>query len=193
MTPDMTIWIGGAATILAAFIGGIVALTSTVIAKEQRISEFRQAWIDAFRNDIVDLIACGTKVASLTSLTEVNPNKHAENSFKARAHYFTLAARINLRFNSGDGLELMRSINRTNKIDTQNINTSLINQMTTINGEIMELSQQIISTEWENIKKGGLLSRFFISSGKVLITAALTALFVLIASAHFPQYCQTIG
>ena len=192
MTPE-TAFIIASATVFAAFIGGIVALTSTVIAKEQKISEFRQAWIDAFRNDVVELIACGTQVAALTSLTEVNASKHVENSFQARANYFALAARINLRFNSGDGLDLMSTIMRTHNIDTKNISTSLMNEMTRINGEIMELSQEIISIEWEKIKKGELLSRFFISSGKVLIVAALSAFFILIFISQYPQLCQVVG
>ncbi len=38
--------------IAAAFIAGAVSFIVTVLSKEQKTSEFRQAWIDALREDL---------------------------------------------------------------------------------------------------------------------------------------------
>lgn len=43
--------------VLVAFIGFLVAVTSSLIAKEQKVSEFRQAWINEIRKDFAKLIS----------------------------------------------------------------------------------------------------------------------------------------
>lgn len=42
------------AAIVTAFIGGAVSFIVTVLSKEQKTSEFRQAWIDALREDLAN-------------------------------------------------------------------------------------------------------------------------------------------
>ena len=44
------------AAIIAAFIGGLFSLIGLIISKEQKTSEFRQAWIDALRSELSSLI-----------------------------------------------------------------------------------------------------------------------------------------
>jgi hypothetical protein len=48
-----------AGAIIAAFIAGLIALLGLIISKEQTISWFRQAWIDALREDIAAVITHG--------------------------------------------------------------------------------------------------------------------------------------
>ena len=43
--------------LLVAVIAALVSLLGLIISKENRISDFRQAWIDALRAEIVGLIA----------------------------------------------------------------------------------------------------------------------------------------
>ncbi|MFB2670203.1 hypothetical protein ACE02U_15650 [Shewanella xiamenensis] len=43
--------------VLVAFIGFLVAVTSSLIAKEQKVSEFRQAWINEIRKDFAKLLS----------------------------------------------------------------------------------------------------------------------------------------
>ena len=43
--------------IAAAVVAGAVAFLASVISKENKTSEFRQAWIDALRQDISELVA----------------------------------------------------------------------------------------------------------------------------------------
>jgi len=40
----------------AAFFAGVVSMVSLIIAKEHRVSDFRQAWINALRGEIASLI-----------------------------------------------------------------------------------------------------------------------------------------
>ena len=42
----------GAGTVIGASIAAVIAFLGLVVSKEQKTSEFRQAWIDALRNDL---------------------------------------------------------------------------------------------------------------------------------------------
>ena len=52
-------------SIIAAAIAGLVVFVSTVLTKEQKTSEFRQAWIDELRKDISQFISGATEVTAL--------------------------------------------------------------------------------------------------------------------------------
>ena len=49
--------------VLAACITGTVTFVTLVIAKEQKISEFRQAWIDAFREELSEFAGQARRIA----------------------------------------------------------------------------------------------------------------------------------
>src|SRR5438105_3300254 len=48
--------------VVAAIIAGAVAFLASVFSKEQKTSEFRQAWIDSVRNDLAEFISILTQV-----------------------------------------------------------------------------------------------------------------------------------
>lgn len=69
--PDIAI-----GAIAAALIAGLVSLLGLIISKEQKTSEFRQAWIDALRTELSATIAHanaihGANAANLGTLTEL--------------------------------------------------------------------------------------------------------------------------
>lgn len=69
--PDIAI-----GAIAAALIAGLVSLLGLIISKEQKTSEFRQAWIDALRKELSAVIAhtnaiYGANAASLGTLAEL--------------------------------------------------------------------------------------------------------------------------
>lgn len=43
--------------IVGALIVAVISLVSLLIAKDQNITEFRQAWIDRLRNDVADFLS----------------------------------------------------------------------------------------------------------------------------------------
>jgi len=45
-----------AGTIVAAVIAAIISLLGLIISKENKVSEFRQAWIDSLREEIAAVI-----------------------------------------------------------------------------------------------------------------------------------------
>jgi hypothetical protein len=52
--------------IAAALIAGLIFLLSLVISKEQKISDFRQEWINSLRSEIAALIAHANAICGAT-------------------------------------------------------------------------------------------------------------------------------
>src|SRR2546430_15387357 len=60
--------------IAAAIIAGAISFVVTVLSKEQKTSEFRQAWIDALRNDLSEFIST---IDALTSFLRIKASRSA--------------------------------------------------------------------------------------------------------------------
>ena len=88
-TPTPTSWAVPIGVITAATIAGLFSLVSLIISKENKVTEFRQAWIDAQRDDLAEILA-------LAASLEVAPlEKRADNL----AAFDRCFARILLRDN----------------------------------------------------------------------------------------------
>jgi hypothetical protein len=48
--------------VVSASIGGLLAFLGLVIAKENKTSEFRQAWIDSLRQDLAKMMASANAI-----------------------------------------------------------------------------------------------------------------------------------
>lgn len=75
--------------VVAAGVAGLFSLVSLIISKENKVTEFRQAWIDAQRNDLAELLATATAL-------ETAPLKKRADTLAAFDRSF---ARILLRDN----------------------------------------------------------------------------------------------
>src|SRR5437667_10151195 len=68
--------------VVAAIIAGAVAFLASVFSKEQKVSEFRQTWIDSLRNDLAELISIVLQVADELLVRQ----KRGEDIQALRAH-----------------------------------------------------------------------------------------------------------
>jgi hypothetical protein len=90
--------------LLAAFVTGFVALIGLIISKEQKVSEFRQAWIDGLRSDIASFIGHADVIHGANLATAAG-RKRSEVWIEAKDNYFGLNAadsRIRLRLNPSE-------------------------------------------------------------------------------------------
>ena len=68
----------------AAFFAGVVSMVGLIIAKEQRVSDFRQAWIDALRGEIALLIGTINAINEWLWSIEQRKGKTAEGRRRRR-------------------------------------------------------------------------------------------------------------
>ncbi|ABM25732.1 hypothetical protein G3485_03430 [Shewanella baltica] len=204
MPTELTVaTISAGAVILAALISFIVAVSSAVIAKEQKVSEFRQAWINDFRADAATFISCSCScIFSLDGLQSSKKIKYDTAIYLDfyNSSYSSLevtAIRLQFRLNPTKDILLINSINKLKILFDDIVTNSSKEQFPQAIAEVkkhnLHLQKEvhhILKSEWERVKKGELRYKFFISTGKIFIGASLTTLFVLLLISNFPYLCS---
>lgn len=203
--------IGAAAVIIASIIGLIVAVTTAVIAKEQKVSEFRQAWIDALREDAAELYslmlqsnhniyhAHKVKLSSdKYADNDINPPK-TNQMLKVFNEKFTeataKAALIRFRLNPESDKDYINSIlfilKDMGRYKVAETTTSLENIHEELQSRIHAFSTNthlILKREWERVKRGEKQYIMFVSVGEFFGATFIIAFYVLLALVKFPEY-----
>jgi hypothetical protein len=166
--PDVAI--GG---IAAAIITALITFLGLIISKENKTSEFRQAWIDALRADFSSLLAHlhalrGTiKVLGITpeSWKEARPDIVAVNQAlsgirlrlnpteKQSKTIFVLLDSLEAKFKPGEAL-----------IDCD---------FGGLEKELIKEAQVFLKTEWKRVRSGELVFRIALSLSIMLVAAGL--------------------
>jgi hypothetical protein len=148
--PDVAI-----GTIVASLIAGIVALLGLIISKEQKTSEFRQAWIDALRSDFSAYL---TQINAIHDTSQVMFKDQAEKVSKLSPLYLVLngsSFNIMLRVNPDEkkSKRLLRAMECFNRL------TASKEELTTANIRVIETefilaAQVLLKYEWRRVKYG---------------------------------------
>jgi hypothetical protein len=148
--------------ILVAFVAGAFSLLGLTVSKENKISEFRQEWIDGLRSDIAELVA-QAQVIYIETLEyfrsySTDYQRYLDRTQAARLDLNRAGGRIKLRLNprEKESQELMRSI-----MDLQNLLEGNPQVLGAIRTEFRDSSKEveirtsgILSTEWKRVKRG---------------------------------------
>lgn len=190
--------------ILVALIGFIAAITSAVISKELKISEFRQSWINDLRNDLAIAIRCA--YSSMYYITTYN--KHVgfkgnidqesqihfdkyNDSFTEMEYRLIL---IKLRLNPDKDKELFEIIKSVllyvfEVSNPKDYHLNFPKAQEAID-DLENSSHLILKSEWERVKNGEIYYRALISTGKLLTGVCLSAFLLLVLLANFPHLVQ---
>ena len=169
--------------VLAAMIAGAIAFIVAVLTKENKTSEFRQAWIEALRNDVAEIVSemnVLEGVISAHSDDEQSERRKKSHDFwkeyrKELAKIDAACSRVILRLNPKEHaalIEKLRSFENTSGCGMQEsarLCTDLVNDFSIV-----------LKTEWTRVKRGELTFRIlkWIAGGLVL-TALAAFVFVL--------------
>lgn len=175
--------------IVVAFIGFLVAVTTAVIAKEHKISEFRQKWIDDIRSDLAIALQ-----SSYDCLYELHNPSTIESVEKYNVSYRELEFRCNLiiiklnRKKDAVFIELIRTLLKELFVvsqDTTDLNRQSCQQTAT---QFQKMSHDLLKNEWERVKKGEKHFLIFRSFGELCLFAFVTAFLIILAVSKFPEY-----
>jgi len=178
--------------IIVAFIGFLIAVTTAIIAKEHKVSEFRQAWIDALRQEISDLSSISYKLIAERSNFFVQKERleieniesglvSAMRSVELIGEINSLSTKIRLRLNKLEHIKLIEEINKLRdetvqlKPETRNGIKILFN--------IETIAHEVLKTEWEKVKKGENQFIKFKYISKLLASTFLISMWVLFSIA----------
>jgi hypothetical protein len=149
--------------IVAAIIAGAVAFLASVLSKEQKTSEFRQAWIDSLRDDLSELISIALQIGDELQVR----HKRGEDIQALRGHLRSrepeflrlqaCKARIQLRLNPKEHVVLLNAVNAMSEPSEHDVK-----------GEVLIAEgQKVLKSEWKRVKRGERV--FFVTKWLSLI------------------------
>jgi hypothetical protein len=155
------------ATIVAALIAGLISFVNLTLSKEQKTSEFRQAWIDGLREDLSNYMSALRAVARAEEIAYTPPLGVRKTPFPANAEQVVeqrqaisrFLYRIKLRLNpkEAEHIELLRLLGRA--LD-EHLKISATNPTSDKTVETIDLAADyatlVLKTEWERVKSGEL-------------------------------------
>lgn len=171
--------------LIALLISSALALLSLVIGKDNKITEFRQVWIDELRSDISSLVADLNSMYNVRQVNWKNDEltllKHLEPIFSSAS---SAQSRIKLRLNHNEE-ESKRVLEIINNFE-EYIHKGRIDdfdEFQRLEKSLTCRASDLLKTEWKRVKAGEetyvKTKRFFECSVKILI--ASLALVVVIA------------
>lgn len=170
------------AAIIAVLITGFISLVGILIAKDQKITEFRQVWIDKLRDELAILI--GHYYGKVASQSIINLLQSKDKDGEALKHFAEVV--------EPDRLEFRRSQNRIHLLLNPKEHEDLIEAVdqlvnSTVEGtlgttdetlvtNIIQLSQKDLKTEWERVKGGECSYRIVRVAAVIIFSVGLLGL-----------------
>jgi hypothetical protein len=189
------------ATVAAALIAGFFSFLNLVISKEQKVSEFRQAWIDELREDISQYVSSITYLASTNQVwiaegrqQALEYHKAMQSSFESATQHFTS---ILLRVNPLDSDTIMKPKNEEFLSRLISVRDAVRNDdykgARKLADTLSDLAQPILKHEWERVKKGERIYRLTRYAAAALIVIGLLAGSVLAYHAYHNVRVQAVA
>lgn len=156
------------ATVVAALIAAAISFVSLTLNKEQKTSEFRQAWIDGLRNDLASFFAAVRAFARATQ-----EHRPSQEGGKAETPFaFTDQAVSDLRHQVAETryrIQLRLNPKEANHVELLRLmNTAVAKQQSAMFGQVQTeevlaaleaaagFAPQVLKAEWERVKRGEL-------------------------------------
>jgi len=179
-TTEITVaLIAAAGAFLVAFIAGGFSLLGLIISKEQQVSAFRQAWIDALRADLASLVARAYQIQSFVVMHE--GFTQAELWKATRDDYVDLnqaSTRIKLRLNpdEDESKKVLKSMSKMEGLFRHMTHPQSSSQIDDIVTEIERDAPPLLKKEWNRVKKGERIYRFAkFLAGLIFVVAGIVA------------------
>jgi len=154
-----------------ALIGGGISLVLAILAKDQKTSEFRQAWIEGVREDVSKLVAHFMVVATFSKMLRGKTQADIHQYIMSKEEHFLeislLVIRIRLRMNKREHASFLKLLLETEGVGADN------ERYEKMVDAIVTQSQDILKAEWVRVKGGERSFRLLKSTSKVLLLAGL--------------------
>jgi len=178
--------------VVVALISGIVSFIGLVIFKENKISEFRQSWIDELRKDISDFISYTDKhttycifVRSHMVLGEdpAGVRDKILDLYKGEYHIVnTLYTRIVLRLNHIKHKDILECLHESQKLYYSSVYNDMDNkELGKSNSELRDKAGVMLKKEWERVKAG----EHWFRATKYIVLGVVIILLITVVVGYF--------
>ena len=187
MLPDAAI-----GAIVAAIIAAAISLLTLIIAKENKISEFRQEWVNELRNDIASAISSVSTINLLFGTEQ--QNGHKKEYVEAWTRTSETLARVELRLNltetDHEGLQMLI---REAEALIRNGEQGVYNQQAaeTLQDRVVLQTQTILKREWNRVRDGEPIFQLAKSiSAAIFVIVPIIAFVAFVLSQSCPDSCE---
>ena len=173
--------------VIAAFITGLISFVNMLIAKDQKTTEFRQAWIDSLRTEVARFIASATAIPVAGRLIDYKQSKVESRidavadmtayAIEALPEFINCHNKILLLLNPREHkqlIDLLGELKNIAKISSDHTQAEV--EATCL--EVLRETQKILKTEWERVKRGERTYRLT----KLFIIVALSGLILAVGA-----------
>lgn len=173
------------ATLVAAFLVFLYSFVNMLVSKDQKTTEFRQAWIDSLREEVAILVA---KFGYLTTQAERLRTDHDHSGGKKEylekygpdiSEMASCFHKIQLRikFNAKDKNELALS-SKLIEIEAYAQYEDMNSEETAKKSdELIGIAQKLLKKEWERVKRG---ERSFYLSKIIFVGAIMLSVLIMV-------------
>ncbi|MFA8443450.1 hypothetical protein [Yoonia sp.] len=162
----------------AAAIAGLVSMLGLIIGKEQKVSEFRQIWIDQLRKCVVDYLVSINAVCDILRLKEAG--KDFDNAALLENYKLLNEAShgITLRVNDDEGpaKDLLAAMSAFEDLASDNKSLTP-ERIRAVESCFVQASKRLLKFEWNRVKKG---EKVFVLTKRIIL-AAIALLIGLLA------------
>lgn len=189
--PQLVIPIGA---VLAASITAAISFVSLVVSKEQKISEFRQSWIDALRQELAEFASNARRVAAETSpinlrrlsgsvVEQIEAHNqealradpfHENRQRLAQAYY---AVRLRLNPTEPDHNSILKNLDAVYDVLASSAESVRLDRTVKALDDLARASQGVLKREWIRVKDGEPRYRRAVTVAKV-VGSSLVLMFV---------------
>lgn len=183
MIPEIAI-----GAIVAAIIGSMISLVGLIVAKESKVSEFRQAWIDSLRSELA-AFASNLNALSDANVIEFESDKDRfeklkEQTNKLNESFFSVALRLNI--NEKQSGEVQSSMVRLARLVRQPDEFSKVN-FDSEQIEFIRVCNSLLKHEWNRVKSGEKVYRWTRLAAVSLIAVLIAIMSLMIGNGLISQ------
>ena len=153
-------------SIIAAVIAGLISFVNILIAKDQKTTELRQAWIDSLRQVTSEFTAHSVNMVAMRNVTlpiaeQAYKNEKKDIAFSKLEDFFEkrsqpsleLKNRILLYLNPIEHVELIQDIKSLYEASLLDSKVDGV-EASRISESVVEKTQVVLKSEWERVKRG---------------------------------------
>lgn len=168
----------------AAAIAALASLYGLIVSKEQKVSEFRQAWINDLRACLVLYLAELNAIVDIVRLTAADKLSDTSELVKTYRSLNSATNGIKLRLNTKErtSIKLLGVMKRFEGAAKTNcgLTPEIISP---IEEEFLKASEELLKFEWKRVKKGEFafrLTKYLVGGSALVIVALLVASYLFV-------------
>lgn len=162
----------------AAAIAGLVSLLGLIIAKEQKVSEFRQAWINDLRECVIVYLVSINAICDILRLKnsgkDLDDASLIENYKSLNQASHGIALRIN-NFEEPSKL-LLESMKKFEDLSGRNSDFT-VEKIKELELNFINSAKNLLRFEWNRVKSG---ERIFVITKRVIFFIIIVMIFIMI-------------